>query len=122
GQAGVHEVIARLRNGYESTLGKWFENGTELSIGEWQRIALARAFLRQAQIIILDEPTSFMDARAEFELFERFHQLTKSRTAILISHRLSTVKMADTIYVLEHVTVRESGTHDELCARDGKHG
>ena len=102
-------------------MGRWFENGEELSIGEWQKIALARAFLRQAQLIVLDEPTSFMDARAEYELFERFHQLTKDRTAILISHRLSTVRMADSIYFLENGSIVESGTHDQLVYRAGKY-
>jgi len=120
-QAGAHDVIASLKNGYETILGRWFENGEELSIGEWQKIALARAFLRQAQLIVLDEPTSFMDARAEYELFERFHQLTKDRTAILISHRLSTVRMADSIYFLENGSIVESGTHDQLVYRAGKY-
>ena len=90
-------------------------------MGEWQKIALARAFLRDAQIIILDEPTSAMDARAEYELFERFHELTKGRTAILISHRLSSVRMADRVYVLADGEILESGTHDELMERNGEY-
>lgn len=100
-------------------LGRWFEGGEELSIGEWQKIALARAFLRDAQIVILDEPTSAMDARAEFELFQRFHELTKGRSAILISHRLSSVKMVDRVYVLDEGRILESGHHDELVERNG---
>ncbi|MGH7828693.1 MAG: ABC transporter ATP-binding protein, partial [Candidatus Binatia bacterium] len=99
-QAGADDAIARLKDGYDTVLGKWFENGEELSIGEWQKVALARAFLRDAEILILDEPSSALDAKAEYEVFKKFHQLSKGRTAILISHRLSTVKMADTIYVL----------------------
>jgi ATP-binding cassette, subfamily B, bacterial len=88
----------KLRQGDKNVLGKSFENGAELSVGEWQKVALARAFLRRSEIILLDEPTSAMDAKAEYELFKKFHELSKGRTAILISHRLSTVKMVDRIF------------------------
>jgi ATP-binding cassette subfamily B protein len=118
-QAGAHEVIAPLAQGYDTVLGKWFENGQDLSGGEWQKIALARAFLRDAQIILLDEPSSSLDPKAEYDMFERFHRLAAGRTAILISHRLSTVKMADRIYVLGQGRICESGTHDELLLRNG---
>jgi ATP-binding cassette subfamily B protein len=110
-----------LKHGYETVLGKWFEDGEELSIGEWQKVALARAFLRNAQIIVLDEPTSAMDAKAEYEVFTNFHQLTAGRTTILISHRLSTVKMANYIYVFKDGGIVESGTHDELVHRGGSY-
>ncbi|WP_413934996.1 ABC transporter ATP-binding protein [Nitrospira sp. BLG_1] len=118
-QAGIHEVIERLPNGYESLLGKLFDGGHELSIGEWQKVALARSILRDSQILILDEPTSAMDAKAEAELFERFHELAQGRTAILISHRLSTVKMADRIFVVDQGQIVEQGTHDDLMAQQG---
>jgi ATP-binding cassette subfamily B protein len=118
-QAGVHEAIERLPKGYESLLGKLFDGGHELSIGEWQKVALARAILRDSQILILDEPTSAMDAKAEAELFERFHELAQGRMAILISHRLSTVKMADRIFVVDHGQIVEQGTHDHLMRQQG---
>jgi ATP-binding cassette subfamily B protein len=117
--AGADEVITGLPQGYETILGKWFEDGEELSVGEWQKVALARAFLREAQIIVLDEPTSALDARAEYEVFNKFRQLAAGHTVILISHRFSTVRMADRIYVLEDGRIIESGTHDELVRLGG---
>ncbi|QDL09334.1 ABC transporter ATP-binding protein [Brasilonema octagenarum UFV-E1] len=113
-RSGADDVITHLPQGYDTILGKLFERGEELSIGQWQKIALARAFLRDSQVIVLDEPTSAMDPKAEYEVFEKFRQLIKNQAAILISHRLSTVKMADRIYVMANGSIVESGTHDEL--------
>jgi ATP-binding cassette subfamily B protein len=117
--SGIDRVLSALPNGYESILGKWFEDGAELSIGEWQKVALARAILRDAQIIVLDEPSSAMDARSEFEFFERFRKMADGRTKILISHRLSTVRKADRIYVLQKGRIVEAGRHDDLVRNDG---
>jgi ATP-binding cassette subfamily B protein len=118
-RSGADEVIRALPHGYETILGKRFADGEELSIGEWQKVALARAFMRDAQIIVLDEPTSSLDAKAEYEVFQSFRQLVSGRTAVLISHRFSTVRMADRIYVLNQGTIIESGTHEELLNRQG---
>jgi ATP-binding cassette subfamily B protein len=117
--AGAHELIASLPERYETPLGKWFSGGTELSGGEWQRIALARAYMRKSEIIILDEPTSMMDSWAEAEWLERFRDLAQGRTAIIITHRLTIAMRADVIHVMEHGQIVESGSHQELVARDG---
>jgi ATP-binding cassette subfamily B protein len=117
--AGAHEIIARLPRGYDTLLGKWFANGTELSGGEWQRLALARAFLRQAPIMVLDEPTSFMDSWAETEWLKRFRELAKERTSIIITHRFTTAMQADIIHVMKAGKVVESGSHDELMMQGG---
>lgn len=118
-KAGVDKAIAKLPKGYETTLGTQFDEGEELSVGEWQKVAIARAFLRSAQILVLDEPTSALDARSEAEVFDQFRQLIRGKTAILISHRLSTVKMVDRIFVLEKGKIVESGTHAELLKIGG---
>ena len=113
------EVIAKLPKGYEQMLGKLFKGGVDLSGGEWQKIAIARAYMRDAQLLILDEPTAALDARSEFEVFQRFKELSHGKTAVLISHRFSTVRMADRIMVLEGGTVVEIGSHQELLAAGG---
>lgn len=120
-QAGIDDRLARLPQGYQTVLGKWFDGGQELSIGEWQKVAIARAFFRNAGILVLDEPSSAMDAKAEAELFERFLALARDRMAILISHRLSTVKKVDRIYVLEQGQIVESGTHEDLVKNQGEY-
>jgi ATP-binding cassette subfamily B protein len=112
-------VIRKLPGQYEQMLGKRFAEGVDLSGGEWQKIALARAYMRDAQLVILDEPTAALDARAEFEVFKRFAELTAGKTAVIISHRFSTVRMADRILVLKNGQMHELGTHDELLAKQG---
>jgi ATP-binding cassette subfamily B protein len=112
-------VIAKLSEGYDQVLGRRFETGVELSGGEWQKIALARAYMRDAQLLILDEPTAALDARSELEVFERFAELTKGKMALLISHRFSTVRMADRIVVLSGGRLTEEGTHQQLMSRGG---
>ena len=117
--AGAHDVIRGLPKGYDTLLGKWFTNGVELSVGEWQRLALARAFFRQAQILILDEPTSALDSWAEADWFDRFRCLADGRTAIIITHRFTIARRADMIHVMEAGRIVESGKHDELLSRGG---
>jgi ATP-binding cassette subfamily B protein len=112
-------VIDHLADGYEQMLGRRFEGGVDLSGGEWQKLALARAYLRDAQILILDEPTAALDARAEFEVFQRFNELTAGKMALFISHRFSTVRMAERIIVLENGSISEEGSHSQLMSRAG---
>jgi ATP-binding cassette subfamily B protein len=120
-QSLADTVIERLPLKFDQPLGRKFAKGIELSGGEWQKIALARAYLRQADVLILDEPTAALDARAEYEVFRRFAELTKGKTAILISHRFSTVRMADRILVLNNGKMLEIGTHEELLAKNGRY-
>ena len=114
-------LAKRLPNQYDQALGRRFNNGVELSGGEWQKVALARAYMKEAQLLILDEPTSALDARAEYEVFQRFAELTKGKTAVLISHRFSTVRMADRILVLDKGHLLEIGSHEELLALNGRY-
>ncbi len=118
-KSGADDVIAKLPKGYGTTLGRWFDEGYQLSGGEWQKVALARAFMRDAPILILDEPTASLDARAEYEIFARMKELTEDKMAFFISHRFSTVRLADRIFVLEGGTITEAGSHPELLALDG---
>ena len=114
-------LVQRLTGKYDQALGKRFNQGVELSGGEWQKIALARAYMKEAQLLILDEPTSALDARAEYEVFQRFAELTKGKTAVLISHRFSTVRMADRILVLDKGQMLEIGSHTELLEKNGRY-
>jgi len=115
------EVIGRLPAGFEQMLGRRFEGGVDLSGGEWQKIALARAYLRNSQLLILDEPTAALDARSEYQVFQRFAELTAGKMALFISHRFSTVRMADRIVVLESGRIVEEGTHDKLTHMGGRY-
>jgi ATP-binding cassette subfamily B protein len=115
------EVIGRLPHGYEQMLGRRFDGGVDLSGGEWQKVALARAYLRDAQILILDEPTAALDARSEYEVFQRFAELTAGKMALFISHRFSTVRMADRIVVLESGHIAEDGSHERLTRLGGRY-
>jgi ATP-binding cassette subfamily B protein len=117
----AHPTITRLPQGYEQMLGRRFEQGVDISGGEWQKVALARAYLRDAQLLILDEPTAALDARSEFEVFHRFAELTAGKMALFISHRFSTVRSADRIIVLENGKIAEEGSHDQLASLGGRY-
>lgn len=118
-KSGAHEVISALPDGYDTMLGRWFDGGHQLSLGEWQKVALARAFMRDADLLILDEPTASLDAHTEYEIFQQFAELTHDRTAVLISHRFSTVRMANRIVVLDDGRIIEDGTHQQLLGQGG---
>ena len=118
-QGGLTEMMPEFKEGWDTTLGGWFQKGRDLSGGQWQKIALSRAFMREGEVIILDEPTSALDAEKEYEIFRRFKDLTKGKIAFLISHRFSTVRMADRILVLSDGKITERGSHEELIQLKG---
>ncbi len=120
-KSGADTVITRLRDGYEAMLGHFFQDGVMLSGGEWQKIALARAFLRDSSILVLDEPTSALDPQAEYDIFTRFRRLTEDRTVLFISHRFNTVRLANTILVIEHGSLLEQGSHEALIKKNGRY-
>jgi len=120
-KSGASEVVQRLQAGYQQMLGRRFDGGVDLSGGEWQKVALARAYLRDAQILILDEPTASLDARSEQQVFQQFAELTQNKLSLLISHRFSTVRMVDRIVVLEGGHIIEEGHHTQLISREGKY-
>ena len=119
--AGIADVIERLPDGYNTLLGNQFKGGEELSIGQWQKIAIARAFYRDSPLILMDEPSSALDAEAELQIIDGLRKLSKDKTAVIISHRLSTVEWADLIYFFQEGQVLESGTHKQLMAKKGKY-
>ena len=121
-KSGAHSIIENLPEGYQTMLGRWFHGGHELSVGQWQKIALARAFMRDAEILVLDEPTASLDAETEYEIFRRFQELTVGKMAILISHRFSTVRMADRIVVIQEGRIAEIGSHHDLLNQGGIYG
>lgn len=118
-QSGATSIIEDLPQKYETTLGRMFEKGHEFSIGQWQKIALARAFMRRAPVVVLDEPTSSIDAESEAEIFSHLQQIAAGATTLLIAHRFSTVRMADRIIVIKQGKIIEDGTHQALLAADG---
>ena len=120
-RAMADEVVSTLPAGYDQVIGRRFKNGVDLSGGQWQKIAIARAYMRDAQVMILDEPTAALDARSEYEVFQRFRELSEQRTTVLISHRFSSVRMADRILVMADGRIEASGTHDELMAAGGRY-
>lgn len=120
-KGGIDHILNELPQGYDTILGRQFADGSELSLGQWQRVALARALLRDAPLLIMDEPTAAMDAQAEYELYQQLQQLAKGRMSLIISHRFSTVRMADRILVMEHGEIIEEGNHDTLMALNGRY-
>ena len=120
-KSSADKVINKLPEGYNQMIGRWFKRGTNLSGGEWQKMAIARVYMRDAKLLILDEPTAALDARAEHEIFQKFVELTNEKCAVLISHRFSTTRMADRIIVLHEGKLIEQGTHDELLFAKGQY-